>query len=294
MTQELAVQETKHFSNEVYIPTEQDWKFFLNWGFTALKSGMLPTSVKSPEAAAVIVLKGRELGISFMTAFAHIHIINGKPSMSAELLQSQAKKNLPGLKIVPIELSTEKAIVKFLRPEKDSEWFTSTFTMEDAKRAELVKNPSWTKYPKAMLWSRAVTAGLRIVCPEALNGVSYTPEELGAEVNEDGSVIETTGKRIPEEAPKTPDKPPVKAISAEQLAVGRKIKSLKLELGISDDQLKQVAHSMSLPSEFTEMNLEQASQLLQALENEKAAIDSAVAAPKQPDPDQDAFENFHS
>src|ERR1700761_8894407 len=90
-------------SPHAYIPTKDDWYFMLNWGNEALKSGMLPSSIRNPEAAAVVVLKGRELGISFMTAIAHIHVINGKPTMSAELLQAMARKNLPGLVINILE-----------------------------------------------------------------------------------------------------------------------------------------------------------------------------------------------
>jgi hypothetical protein len=191
-------------NNQVYIPSENDWKFMISWGQTALKSGMLPESIRTPEAAAIIILKGRELGLSFMTAMAHIHVIKGKPSMSAELMQAMARKNVPGLKIVIIESSSEKAIVKFLRPETGSEWFTLTFSMDDARKAELLSNPSWKKYPRAMLWSRAIAAGLRTICPEALMGISYTPEELGAHVNEQGDVIETSSRPIPPVASVTP------------------------------------------------------------------------------------------
>jgi len=189
-----------------YIPSMEDWSFMVQWGEQAMKSGMLPPAIKTREAAAIIILKGRELGLSFMTSISSIHVISGKPSMSAELMQLMARKNLPGLKINVVEVSAEKAVVKFKRPEPESEWFTSTFTMEDAKKAELLGNSSWKKYPKAMLWSRAVTAGLRIICPESLQGVIYCPEELGASVNEAGDVIETTSRPATES-----EKPPLGA-----------------------------------------------------------------------------------
>lgn len=193
-----------------YIPTASDWQFMVNWGAQAIKSQMLPTSIRSPEAAAIIILKGRELGLSFMTAIAHIHVISGKPTLSAELIQAMAKKNIPGLKIIPVEMTSEKATVKIKLPEEGAEWFTYSFTLDDAKKAELLKNPTWQKYPRAMLWSRCVTAALRIVCPEALMGISYTPEEMGANVDGNGNYIETTGKKIEDPAIEPVDQKPTK------------------------------------------------------------------------------------
>lgn len=183
-------------SNGIYIPTQADWNFMVQWGAQAIKSRMLPTSITSPEAVAIIILKGRELGLSFMTSIANIYVVGGKPCMSAELIQGLARKNLPGL-IMNIIKSDEKiAEIEFIRPEKGSKAFIQSFTIEQAIKAKLTEKNSWIAYPAAMLWSRAVTAGLRKICPEALMGISYSPEEMGAEVSEHGDVIETTGKTV--------------------------------------------------------------------------------------------------
>jgi len=54
----------------------------------------------------------------------------------------------------------------------------SSFSMEDAKRADLLKPDSgWMKFPRAMLFSRAISQGARIYCPDAIGGV-YTDEEI--------------------------------------------------------------------------------------------------------------------
>lgn len=196
-TKELAVSNSKpHQTMEVYIPTEVDWNFMVKWGQQAVKTRMLPSSISTPEAAAIIVLKGRELGLSFMTSIAHIHVINGKPSMSAELIQGLARKNLPGLVINIIESDDKVAKIEFIRPEKGAKPYVQTFTMDQAVAAKLTAKDVWKQYPAAMLWSRAVTAGLRKVCPEALMGVSYTAEELGANVDVEGNIIETTSRQM--------------------------------------------------------------------------------------------------
>lgn len=187
-----------------YFPSEQDWKAILAIGKDAHESGMLPTAIKNPKAAAIIALKARELNIPYMVGFSHIHIINGKPSMSAELLVGLARKNLPGFVINLLKSTNEICEIEFIRPEKGSRPYIQSFSIEDAKRANLLNKDVWKQYPAAMLYSRCVTAGLRKICPEALLGISYTPEELGATVDAEGHVIETTGKTIIEEDPKKP------------------------------------------------------------------------------------------
>src|SRR5207342_2606352 len=49
---------------------------------------------------------------------------------------------------------------------------------------------AWEKYPRAMLRSRAVAEAVRTVCPEVLHGAIYTPEELGAYVDQEGNPID--------------------------------------------------------------------------------------------------------
>ena len=51
-----------------------------------------------------------------------------------------------------------------------------TFTIEDAKKAQLSGKDVWRKYPKAMLRARCTSAGLRAADPAATN-LLYTPEE---------------------------------------------------------------------------------------------------------------------
>jgi hypothetical protein len=65
--------------------------------------------------------------------------------------------------------------------------------MEDAHRAGLSGKGPWKSYPAAMLRARAISAMARAMFPDALSGVVYTPEELGAEVDDDGHVVSAPG-----------------------------------------------------------------------------------------------------
>ena len=48
-------------------------------------SRLLPRSVGTPEAAFAIIATGRELGLTAMQALRSIHVIEGKPTLSADL-----------------------------------------------------------------------------------------------------------------------------------------------------------------------------------------------------------------
>jgi len=49
---------------------------------------------------------------------------------------------------------------------------------------------SWEKYPQNMLFARAISSGVRIYCPDVFNGnLVYVPEEMGAQVDEDGEPV---------------------------------------------------------------------------------------------------------
>lgn len=162
----------------------------------AVKSGLLPSSIKTAEQACIIALKGRELGIPPMVAFAQISVINGKPCMSAELMLSQIYKTNPAAVINFLKNDNKECVIEASR--KHSRTSTWSFTLEDAQNAGLLGKQVWKQYPAAMLRARAISAMARAVFPDALNGVSYTPEELGAEVEIDDDGTE----RIKDVTPK--------------------------------------------------------------------------------------------
>lgn len=73
-----------------------------------------------------------------------------------------------------------------------------TWTIQDAKRAGLLGNPTWQKYPRQMLRNRVTAEGIRSTYPGVLSGC-YTPEEI-ADMNL--PVIVETVQPIQLEAPK--------------------------------------------------------------------------------------------
>lgn len=151
-------------------------------------SGLLPSAIKTPQQALTIMQTGRELGIPPTYALRNIHVISGKPTASAELLMALVRRTYGQGAIRVKEASNTACTVEYREVGWDGT-STLTFTIEDAKQANLLGKDTWKAYPRAMLRSRAVSEVVRMAFPECIAGL-YTPEEMGADVTvaSDGSV----------------------------------------------------------------------------------------------------------
>ena len=172
--------------DEALMPTTFDG--LLKQAQVLVKSGLLPDAVKTAEAAVVIMLKGRELDIPPMQAFASIYVVKGKPTIGAQLMGALILRE--GHSYHVDELTDQRCVISFTR--RGGQPYTHSFTIEDAKRAGLLNNDTWTRYTKAMLFSRCMSAGARIAMPDVLAGM-YTPEELTDSVTVDTE----TGEIVP-------------------------------------------------------------------------------------------------
>ena len=184
---------------------------------------------------AIRLMAGMEAGFSPFASATGVHIINGRPAFSANLL-AQAVRRHPDYDYRVLEKTAKICRVRFLsRGEVLGE---ELFTIDMAERAGLTaEKPGqrgispWKAYPEAMLFSRALTAGMRTHCPDALGGSpAYTPEELGA-----SDVVPVT---VTEPAPPAPALVP----DAELLA---KAYAACGDAGLSDDGLIALVDELS-------------------------------------------------
>jgi len=125
-----------------------------------VKSGLLPETIRSAPAAVAIMMTGRELGLPPMLSFRAIAIIKGKPTLSAQLMGALIRRDGHSYRI--IESSNVGCAIEFCR--RSGEHYTHEFSLEDAKRAGLTGD-NWVKYPKAMLFSRCMSAGAPACTP---------------------------------------------------------------------------------------------------------------------------------
>ena len=144
------------------------------------------------QQASLIMLKSYELNLGLMAAFEFIDVINNKPSLKPRgaLALIHQSGLLAG---IDIKEKTDSKGNPFsctvTLKRKNGFEYTTTFTMDDAKRAGLIKpNGGWTKYPRNMLRWRALGYCADIVFPDVVGGM-YSPEELGADVDADGEPV---------------------------------------------------------------------------------------------------------
>lgn len=142
-----------------------------------VKSRLLPDSVTTPEAAFAIIATGRELGLTAMQSLRSIHVVKGRTILSADLVAALVKSRPDVCKYFQLVESTAERAVYRTHRVGDPEPTTMAFTMEDAKRAQVTGNPTWTKYPQAMLRARCITALARAVYPDLAMGI-YDPDEF--------------------------------------------------------------------------------------------------------------------
>lgn len=137
----------------------------------------VPTSMRGnvPKVLACIA-KGRAMGIADMDAIGGIDIIQGNARLSARLMVALVRKH--GHSIQSLERTREKCVVRGRRRDTgDTE--VAEWTMEDAKLAGLAGKDNWKKYPRQMLWARAVSELCGILFADCFSGSVYTPEDFG-------------------------------------------------------------------------------------------------------------------
>lgn len=173
------------------LPAVIDWDNELKGANMLVKSGLTPKDINRPEAALFVILAGRDMGLSPVQSLRSIRVIQGRLELSADI--QLAKFHEQGGRSQWLELTDESVKLKLIAPWT-IEAHVSTFTLADARRAGLLSNQTWTKYPKAMLRSRAITQGLKDIGFLLGSGV-YAPGEVGGTVRID----ESTGEVLPGE-----------------------------------------------------------------------------------------------
>lgn len=144
-------------------------------GEVLAKSGYFQDARQAAQAV-VKILAGRELGFGPIASMTGIHIVQGRPTIGADLLAKAVKRS--GRYDYRVgELTDAVCTIKFF--ERDGEGWreigTSTFTFQDAKRAG---TGNLDKFPRNMLFARAMSNGVKWYCPDAVGLTVYDPSEL--------------------------------------------------------------------------------------------------------------------
>lgn len=162
--------------NEMAIAT--DWASLKEQAAMLVKSGFLPASVNSPEKAIAIAITSKELGIGMMEGFRSINVIQGKPTISPQLMLALANRTKQ-LEDISIDATDNRCIVIITR--KDRKPHPEEFGVKEATALGLIDRDNYRKQRATMFKWRALAAALRVTFPDVMLGF-YTPEEMGAEV----------------------------------------------------------------------------------------------------------------
>jgi len=149
-------------------------------------SGYFPDTGKVAQAA-VKVLAGRELGLGPVASMRGLHIVEGRIELSADLLAQRVKTH--GRYDYRVErLDAEECRLIFF--EAGAVVGKSTFSIGDAAQAELTGKKAWQRYPRNMLFNRALTNGVAWFCPDVAGSMPYVVAG-GLDVDlETGEIIE--------------------------------------------------------------------------------------------------------
>lgn len=171
----------------------QNYNDVQNVAKAMVQSGYFVDS-KSLSQAVVKILAGREIGVGPFASMNGIHIIKGKPAFSANMMADRLKSS--GRYNYRVTEMTEKVCTIDFYEFFNGKWEksgTSSFSFEDAKKAG---TQNLDKFPRNMLFARAMSNGVKWYCPDVMSGSTvYTPEELGAVVDGEGDVINLTPTR---------------------------------------------------------------------------------------------------
>lgn len=173
------------------------------WQFceSLAQTPLLPDAYRKQPASVLWAMEyGRALGLDVVTTITTIHVIKGKPTQSADLMLGRARTAGHRVRIKSERTRCEVRIQRHDDPDDETviEW-----TLDDAVTAGLCtlrdnrpysrdqKNQPqpWERFPRAMLRARAIAECVRAACPEVLHGAIYTPEELGAVVDQEGNPV---------------------------------------------------------------------------------------------------------
>lgn len=181
----------------------------LDYAHALASSELLPRHYQNKPANVLVAIEwGQAIGLHPLTSINGLVIIDGTPTARASLVAALVQR--AGHRI-RTESSETEATTTIIRSDDPEHAHTAHWTIPKAAQAGLCsivngrprqrdKNGRpmpWERYPEAMLIARSVTEAARKGAQDALYGLIYTPEELGAIVTESGDpLLDTDGEII--------------------------------------------------------------------------------------------------
>lgn len=139
-------------------------------------TSMCPQAYRGkPDEATAAILAGAEVGLSPMASLRAFDSIQGTPAPKAITLRAVVQGL--GHTVEIVRAGPDEAVVRGRR-RGETEWQTSTWTIERAQTMGLTGKAQWKQQPAAMLVARATSEVCRWIAADAIMGMPYAAEEI--------------------------------------------------------------------------------------------------------------------
>lgn len=138
-------------------------------------SGLTPRGVDTPSKVFLIMAQGRELGLSTMQSLTNLYVVEGKVSLSSDLMAALVLKSPVCEYLRPVEVTDQRCT--YAAKRKGGVEFRYSFSWEDANKAGLTSRQTYKQNPADMLRHRALSKTVRAVFPDVISGL-YTRDEV--------------------------------------------------------------------------------------------------------------------
>ncbi|MEP9376161.1 recombinase RecT [Aquabacter sp. CN5-332] len=184
------------------------------------KSKLAPAGLDNPQAVAIAILHGLELGVPPMTALQRIAVINGRPTIWGDLALALVRAS-GAAESIKEEITGEgenRVALCTVKRKGEPEPVVGSFSVADARRAglwddrmkvtrrrrdgsgtyEAANDAPWHRFPERMMKMRARAFALRDAFADVLGGL-YLREEI-----EEEQVVEAEPMRAMPRPPAPP------------------------------------------------------------------------------------------
>jgi len=153
-------------------------------------ANLLPKQYRGEPANLLLAMElGRSLGLPLAQILTGVNVVEGKPSLGAELMAALGRKAGHRIRVSGDE---QQAVCSIWRSDDPEFEYRSVWTIQRAVESKLCtikdgrplarsrdgKALPWELFPASMLKARATSEACRMAIPDVLAGMAYVPEEL--------------------------------------------------------------------------------------------------------------------
>jgi hypothetical protein len=148
--------------------------------------------IQSEAQAIVKILAGREMGLSPLQLMTTVFILDSKIGYETKIFLSKIKKSGKydySVKFEEKDGKVEGCEVTFYKLEKDKQICigVAKFTIYDAARIGLINKSNYKNYTDLMLFYRAASKGIKMYCPDMLDGAALAEDYIELTAREQSS-----------------------------------------------------------------------------------------------------------